>query len=144
MVPFLGSEAVATGAVTEYQLRTRYDPIFRNVYVPKGHELTPITKAVAAWLWSGRQATVTGISAAAVHGSSWIDAKLPAELNRASRDKAKGILLHSDALWDDEVCTVSGIPVTTPARTAYDLGRRGPLVTAVIRLDALMRVTSVP
>ena len=53
-------------------------------------------------------------------------------------------MLHSDALWDDEICTVSGIPVTTPARTAYDLGRRGPLVTAVIRLDALMRVTSVP
>lgn len=31
--------------------------------------------------------------------------------------------------------------MTTPARTAFDLGRRGGLATAVVRLDALMRAT---
>jgi len=51
-------------------------------------------------------------------------------------------LLHSDELADDEVVTANGIPATTPARTAYDLGRRRGLITAVIRLDALMQATN--
>lgn len=139
--PFVGTEALANGIVTGYQLRMRYDAVFRNVYVPTGHPLTPVEKAVAAWLWSGRQATVAGISAAALHGSLWIDAHLPAELNRASLDKTDGIVLHSDKLWDDETCLLRGIPVTTPARTAFDLGRRRGLMLAVIRLDALMQAT---
>ena len=139
--PFVGTEALANGIVTGYQLRTRYDAVFRNVYVPTGQPLTPFEKSVAAWLWSGRQATVAGISAAALHGSLWIDAHLPAELNRASLDKTDGIVLHSDKLWDDETCLLRGIPVTTPARTAFDLGRRRGLMLAVIRLDALMQAT---
>jgi very-short-patch-repair endonuclease len=139
--PFVGTEALANGIVTGYQLRTRYDAVFRNVYVPTGQPLTPVEKAVAAWLWSGRQATVAGISAAALHGSLWIDAHLPAELNRASLDKTDGIVLHSDKLSDDETCLLRGIPVTTPARTAFDLVRRRGLMLAVIRLDALMQAT---
>jgi hypothetical protein len=142
MAPFIGTEALAAGVVNRHDLRTRYDAMHRNVYVPKGHALTPVDKAVAAWLWSGRRATVAGVSAAALHGSRWIDPRLPAELNRPSRDKTDGIILHSDTLWDDESCLVTGIPVTTPARTAFDLGRRRGLTTAVIRLDALMNATN--
>lgn len=74
-------------------------------------------------------------------GSLWIDAKLPAELNQRSRHKTKGIVLHSDELGDDEVCIAGAVPATTPARTAFDLGRRNRLTPAVIRLDALMRAT---
>jgi hypothetical protein len=36
---------------------------------------------------------------------------------------------------------VDGMAVTTPARTAFDLGRRGRLEVAVIRLDALAHAT---
>jgi hypothetical protein len=118
-----------------------YDAVFRNVFVPRGQAITPVDKAIAAWLWSGRRATVAGLSAAALHGSVWIDADLPAELNQRHRHKTRGIVLHSDRLADDEVCVVGGIPVTTPARTAYDLGRRPGLEMAVIRLDALMQAT---
>jgi len=32
---FIGSDAVAAGALTEYELRRWYRPIFRDVYVPK-------------------------------------------------------------------------------------------------------------
>ncbi len=139
--PFLGTEAVAAGAVNRYQLAAHHDQLFRNVYIPKGHEPTPADKAVGAWLWSGRRATAAGLSAAALHGSKWIDAKLPAELNQRSRYKTAGIVLHSDALTADDICMVGDIPVTSPARTAYDLGRRSGLKTAVIRLDALMQAT---
>jgi hypothetical protein len=96
---------------------------------------------VAAWLWSGRAATVAGLSAAALHRAESIDCWLPAELNRRSRDKARGIILHSDTLEDDETCVRDGIRLTTPARTGFDLGRRKGLTTAVIRLDALMHAT---
>lgn len=139
--PFLGTEAVAVGAVNRYQLGTQYDQLYRNVYVPKGVTVAPADKAVDAWLWSGRRATVAGLSAAALHGTKWIDSTLPAELNRPSRYRTPCIVLRSDSLTHNEVCTINGIPVTTPPRTAYDLGRRRGTTTAVIRLDALMQAT---
>ena len=51
--------------------------------------------------------------------------------------------MHSDELFDDEISLVRGIPVTTAARTAFDLGRRYGLTLAVIRLDALIQATDV-
>lgn len=115
--------------------------IYRNVYLPNGEELTPVTRAVAGWLWSGRTATVAGLSAAALHGSRWLDARLPAELNRAAAAEADGIVIRRERLGADETCLVQGIPTTTVARTAFDIGRRKPLTTAVIRLDALANAT---
>jgi very-short-patch-repair endonuclease len=141
MHPFVGTEAVAAGTVNRYQLSTRYTAVHRNVYVPAGIELTAADKALAAWLWSDRRATAAGLSAAALHGSKWIDAKLPAELNHTSRHATRGIALHSDRLADDETCIANGIPATTPARTAFDIGRRRGLEVAVIRLDALIQAT---
>ncbi|AFP37990.1 hypothetical protein MSMEI_1517 [Mycolicibacterium smegmatis MC2 155] len=140
-MPFLGTEALAAGRVNRYQLRTRYDAVFRNVYVPRGTTLTPVDKAVAAWLWSGRRSTVMGLSASALHGSRWIDAGHPAELNQPSRSHPSGITIHSDTLADDEVCQLRGIRATTPERTAFDLGRRRGLTPAVIRVDALIQAT---
>ena len=141
--PFRGTDALAAGLVTRHRLRTDFEMVHRNVYIRHGQKLTPVTRAVAAWLWSGRTATVAGPSAAALHRAAWIDDWLPAELNRPSRDKAHGIILHSDTLDDDETCVRDGIRLTTPARTAYDLGRRKGLTTAVIRLDALIHATEV-
>ncbi|OCB12386.1 hypothetical protein A5717_16960 [Mycolicibacterium porcinum] len=138
---FSGGEAVAAGRLNRYQLRTRYHQVFRDVYVPRRVKLTPVDKAVAAWLWSGRRAVVAGLSAAALHGSKWIDAAHPAELNQSSQHRTAGILLHSDTLWDDETCRVGDIRVTTPHRTAFDLGRRKGLTTAVARVDALLQAT---
>ena len=139
--PFLGTEALAAGTVTDHRLRSSYVAVHRNVYVPRDAELTATDKAVAAWLFSRRRAVVAGMSAAALHGARWIDPKLPAELNRPGRDMVDGIVLHSDALTDDETCIVNGMAVTTPARTAFDIGRRRGLEVAVVRLDALMQAT---
>lgn len=138
--PFLATEALAAGLVTKRTLRSRNQQVYRNVYLPKGVTLTPILKARAAWLWSGRRATVAGLSAAALHRAKWIDPCLPAELIR-SESSTNGIVIHRTVLDSGEVCLVDGIPVTTPARTAFDLGRRKQLVDNVIRLDALANVT---
>jgi hypothetical protein len=139
--PFRGTDALAAKAITRHRLRTDFEMVHRNVYIRRGQKLTPVTRAVAAWLWSERTATVAGLSAAALHRAAWIDDWLPAELNRPSRDKARGIILHSDCLDDDETCVRDGIRMTTPARTAFDLGRRKGLTAAVIRLDALMHAS---
>lgn len=141
--PFRANEALAAGLVTRHRLRTEFEAVHRNIYVPKGQRLTPVTRAVAGWLWSGRAATVAGLSAAALYRTKWIDDWLPAELNRAGRDKARGIVVRSDTLAEDEVCVRNGISLTTAARTAFDLGRRMGLQTAVIRLDALAAATDV-
>lgn len=139
--PFLGTEALGAGTATRRTLRSQYQMIHRNVYLPRGQQLTPVTRAVAGWLWSGRHATVAGLSAAALHGSRWIDPGLPAELNRPAAGDVGGIVVHRERLCEDEVCLIRGMSVTSPARTAFDLGRRKGLATAVIRLDALANAT---
>jgi hypothetical protein len=139
--PFVGTEALAAGVVNRYQLATRYQAVFRNVYVPKGQVLTPADKACAAWLWSGCRATAVDLSAAALHGSKWIDPHLPAVLNQKSQHKTAGIVLQCQTLATEDITTVRGIPVTTPARTAFDMGRRYGRTMAVVRVDALMQAS---
>ncbi len=139
--PFLGAEALATGAVSERALRNRYDRIYRNVYMPNDAKLTATSRAVAAWLWADRDATVGGLSAAALRGSKWIDPHLPAELFRRNGKPVPGILIHRDELLEDEFESIQAISATTAARTAFDLGRRGSRIPAVVRVDALANAT---
>jgi hypothetical protein len=75
-----------------------------------------------------------------MHGSRWIDPALPAELIRVC-DPVDGIVVDRDRLACDELCVIDGMPTTTPARTAYDIGRRDTLTQAVVRLDALAAAT---
>lgn len=142
--PFVGSEALANGLVTRQQLRQHFRRIYRDVYIDPGSELDAPTKARAAWLYSRGKAVVSGLSAAAVHGSGWISADHDAELIWAEhRQKLGGLRIGFDELLPEESETVDGLVVTTAARTAYDLGRRRPFGTAVARLDALCRATGV-
>jgi hypothetical protein len=140
--PFVGTEALADGHVTRRSLQSRYRPVYRNVYVPRDHEVTAVSRAVAAWLWSERASTLAGLSAAALHGTRWIDPELPAELYRPNGKPVGGILIHRDELCADEMCVRRGIAATTPARTAFDLGCRKDLLSALIRVDALSNATN--
>ncbi len=139
--PFLGSEAVRRGELSAYQLHRRYRPIYRNVYVGKDATLTALTRARAAWLWSGGNATLTGLSAAAVLGTKWLNADDPAELSRPNRHAPRGIVVRSYDLDSREVSVVNGIRITSPERTAFDVGRILPWRKAVPVLDALANVT---
>jgi very-short-patch-repair endonuclease len=140
-LPFLGTEAIAAGVLTKHTLLNQHDRVYRNVYLQRDVEFSAATRAVAAWLWSERRATIGGLSAAALHGSKWIDADLPAELFRRNGKKADGILIHRDELLADEVTSIRGIGLTTPARTAFDLGRRRGRTLSLIRCDALANAT---
>ena len=112
------------------------------MYVPIGHELTAASRAVAAWLWSGREATLTDLGGRVARRPM----DRPTAFGRGLPSKwqpVDGIVIHRDELWDDEICTVRGIPATTPARTVLDLGRRKGLTSALIRVDALANRTNV-
>jgi hypothetical protein len=112
-----------------------------DVYIATNAEITAITRAKAAWLWSHRQGVVAGQSAAAMHGAKWVDNRRPAEVLWPNRRPPAGIHAWSDRLADDEVEVIDGILVTTPARTALDIARRYPLGKAVAAIDALARAT---
>ena len=42
--PSIGSEAVASGALTPYALRNRFVPIHRNVFIPHDAEVTAVAR----------------------------------------------------------------------------------------------------
>lgn len=69
----IGSEAMRSGIVSGYQLRTLYRTVYPDVYVPAFTDPTLRTRTVGAWLWSDKRAVVAGLAAAALHGSRWID-----------------------------------------------------------------------
>jgi hypothetical protein len=100
-----------------------------------------VRRARAAWLWSHRRGVLSSLSAAAAHGVKWIDSDAPAELIHGNRRPPTGIVVRSDMLGPGEANHVGDMPVTTPARTAFDLGRLLPETKGVQRIDALMNST---
>lgn len=52
--------------------------------------------------------------------------------------RRRGVLGYSGVLRDDEVDEVDGVLVTSPARTALDLGRLLPLLDGVAGIDAML------
>jgi len=125
-------------------MRSLYEAVYPGVYVPAGIELTARQRAEAAWLWSRRRAVVAGNSAAALLGAKWVSPALDAELAHDNRRSPPGITVHTDTLQDGEVLKVDGMLVTSPARTAFDIGRRTtPRLQAIQSLDALTNATDV-
>lgn len=139
--PFRGSEALASGALTRHSLRSRFVAVHPDVYVPAQANLTAVQRAYAAWLWSRRRGVITGQSASALHRAKWVDPRSPAQLLYEHRRPPAGIKTWSDRLADDETQVITGMPVTTPACTAFDLACRYPIGKAVAAIDALARAT---
>jgi very-short-patch-repair endonuclease len=140
-MPFIGSEALTRGALNRHQLRTRHRAVCPNVYVPKHVQLSLEERITAAWLWARREAIIAGLAAAALHGARWIDDDIAIELVYPNNRPPPGVLTRRDVLLDGELTAVAGLVVTTPERTAFDIGRREPHRVAVARLDALARAT---
>ena len=139
--PFLGQAAVRRGEVTARRLQKDYRAIYQNVYVPKRTPVTALTRARAAWLWARSDGVLVGLSAAAVHGTKWIEPDRPAEVNRLDRHSPSGLVVRSDRLVPADLCVIDGMTLTTPERTAFDLGRKLRGDDAVIYVDALTHAT---
>ncbi|GAT12395.1 hypothetical protein H7I77_08490 [Mycolicibacterium novocastrense] len=141
--PFRASEALDAGLLTFRELRRFHAGIYPGVWAPRGVELSAVDRARAAWLWSRRQGVLAGLSASALLGAKWVEPDAAAELVLSNRRSPPRITVHSDTLLPEEIVTRHQMPVTTPERSAFDLGRRLPLEEGVQRIDALMNATDI-
>jgi hypothetical protein len=139
--PFIGSEAMARGAVSRHQLRTQYYAVLPNVYLSRRIQPSLDQRITAAGLWSRGRGIFTGAAAAALHGAKWIPDGVPIELVYHNSRPPRGVLARRYTLLDGETQIIGGRVVTTPERTAFDVGRRGAIHSAVARLDALAAPT---
>lgn len=138
--PFRGSDAVDAGLVTEKQLRgPRFRRLFTGIYVAAGVEVDLALLARAAFLLVEERGVIGGHAAAELLGASCGPLDAPVEVVVPGRGPhhRPGLVVRQDRLSLDEITRVDGIAVTTALWTAFDLGRRPPLVEAVVAVDAL-------
>ncbi len=124
-------------------MRWNYTAVHPRIYLPKGTERTVLTNAAAAWLWTDRRGVIAGRAAAALHGARWVDASTPIEVITEHTRPRAGIIVREERIGAHEITEVCGLPVTTPARTALDIGRHLERKPAVVHLDALAAATGV-
>ena len=142
---FRGTTAIADGRLRRHDLRREYERLHRDVYAVAGTRLDARDKAVAAWQWNRGPGALSGWSAAAVLGVQWVPDDAPAELSRTQHVRSPpGIVVRKERLLDDEVIRFDGMLLTSPARTAYDLGRRLRGEDAVIAVDAICNTCAIP
>ena len=141
--PFLGSLAIADGLLTRADLRSgRFTPLFRDVFVEADVEVDLGVLSMGAHLFVPPDGALCGHSAAALLGARCSPPTAAAELiaPRGNVAKRRGLVVRQAALAPDEVWTVGPFRVTSPLRTAYDLGRRLEFGQAVAAVDALARI----
>jgi very-short-patch-repair endonuclease len=142
-VAFRGTAAVEAGLVTKDQLRgPRYRRPFPDTYVRADYRADLALRSRVAYRYVEGRGVLAGYSAAELLGASCGPADAPAEVlvpGGKQRDH-DGLIVHRDRIAPGEIAEVDGVRLTSPLRTAYDLGRRSDLVEAVVAVDALARV----
>jgi hypothetical protein len=142
-VPFRASTAISEGGVTRAMLRgpawRRLLPdVFVSADAPIDHRLW--CDAVALVLPSG--AAISGTSAAFLWGVNLLPSDAPVVVTMPRDQRMRPhprITVIRSPLPADDVVRFAGLPVTTPVRTAFDLGRRPPRTDAVVAVDAMLR-----
>ncbi|ANI41709.1 hypothetical protein [Mycolicibacterium vaccae] len=141
--PFLGQEAIAAGLLTRGALRWHHRKVLPGVYLPATARRDTLNMAYAAWLWTGREGVIAGLTAAALHGVKGVDVEAPIEVIAEPRRVQPGVIVRHERLGADEIRPYGQMRITTPARTAFDLARRLPRDDAVVLLDMLSAVTGI-
>ncbi len=144
---FLGSHAVAAGALTRAQLQSGlYRRLFQNVYADPGLPADHRLYARGAMLVMPADAVLGGRSAAA-----WFDAPFATGVDPVlvivGPDCAwrgpRGIRVHRTAVKAAEVITIDNaedvVRMTSPLRTAWEIGTLESLANAVALRDARVR-----
>ena len=143
---FLGRDAVARGLLTDKQLRsTAWIRLLRGVYadasLPPGFALQ--VRAAALVLPPG--AVLSGRTAAWLHGvGTAVDDGDPVQVcvpPPARWGPVAGLTIQHMALDPTEIVVRSGIPCTSPLRTAVDVARSGPAEETIPVLDPLLART---
>lgn len=140
---FRGSEALAAGLLTRGALRYNFRRLYPDIYIPVTAQPSLRDRTIGASLWSRGAGVIAGRAAAALHGVPWVDDSMPIEMIRRCPRPPRGIIVRNETIAADEITSIDGMSVTTPARTAFDLARHVARSPAVGYLDALARATGI-
>ncbi|GIJ47451.1 hypothetical protein Val02_43370 [Virgisporangium aliadipatigenens] len=142
--PFRGTLAVADGLLTARQLKgPTWRRLLPDVYVHRDAALDRLTLFHAAALLLPAGAALSHGSAAYLLGapdlgrSGAVHVTVPPPARLRGSD---GLIVHRCRLSTaaDDAIVFRGLPVTSPERTAFDLGRVPDPARAVIALDMLL------
>lgn len=140
VAPFAGSTApIGRGTMAG----PRYRRLARGAYWVAGEEVTHGRMIQAMLAVLPDDVVLRGWSAAWMWGLCWARDDDPVEvaMPHARRVRSRtGLQVSGEELGADEVVEREGVRVTTPARTAFDLGRRLAHDQAVAAMDALLRI----
>ncbi|WIM99449.1 DUF559 domain-containing protein [Actinoplanes oblitus] len=130
------------GLLSRNMLRGRaWQRLLPDVYVHRALPLDHQVWCAAVGLVLPRHAAIGGPSAAHLWGAGLLAPQSPVSVV-ASRDKwtyrHPRILTHHTRLCPEDLTELEGIAVTTPERTAFDLGRQSSRATALILIDAML------
>jgi hypothetical protein len=144
---FIGSHAIAEGAITRKQLRERsYRRLVQGVYADPGMPFDHRLRCQGVALLLPQGTAIGGHSAAAWHGAPFAAPHDPVTVLRPAGVEWKGprgTKVHRTELNTADVEGRDGVPVTSPLRTAWDVAALEPLATAVAALDAMVRAGTV-
>ncbi|MCW2683362.1 MAG: uncharacterized protein JWP33_1275, partial [Blastococcus sp.] len=144
---FIGSHAIAEGAITRKQLRLLgYRRLVQGVYADPGLGLDHRLRCTGVALLLPRGTAIGGHSAAAWHGAPFAGAADPVTVLRTADVRwagPRGVRVHRTVLAPGDVTVVDDVPVSSPLRTAWDVAALEPVGTAVAALDAMVRAGSV-
>jgi hypothetical protein len=138
-LPFRASTAIANGLLTEGMLRgPTWRRLFPDVYVSAATALDHRLWCDATALLLPDGAAIAGASAAYLWGVNLLPPDAPVTValppERRMRAHPRLAVIRSP-LPADDVARFAGLPVTTPVRTAFDLGRRPPRSEAVVAVE---------
>lgn len=142
--PLLGSAALSAGHLSAHRLRSGHRRLFPDVYLARDAPVVPDALVHGAVLWAPPGAVLGGLSAALLHRERWfapaavmqeIDVYMLGTPPTPDRVRLRRLRL---ALPVEQVCTIRGLPVTSPARTAIDVARwEDDDETAIAKIDAV-------
>lgn len=140
--PFRGSAAIRAGSLTWGRLRgPEFRRVLPDVYAPVSLRDDLAARSRAAHLLvCDRDGVLAGYSAALLLGADVAPLGAPAEVFVPHRHRSyPGLTVRCGSVRAEDLTEVDGCRVTSAVRTAWDLGRRLPLVESVVALDALCR-----
>ncbi|MGQ0625226.1 MAG: DUF559 domain-containing protein [Sporichthyaceae bacterium] len=141
--PFRREEALDLGMTSE-QLRSKcWLRLFPHVYLHRSQELTDEVRFEALRLAAPSDTAFTGLTAAWLFGL-WAPRpgqELPLEMaypTTRSPLRTPVVACRRLVVDEGEIESCSGVPVTTPERTCFDLMRRSARVQAVVWADSFL------
>ena len=144
---FRGSDVLRSGRLTRGQLRSSaWCRLFPDVYACTSLTVDHRLRARAVVRLLVPEAVLSGRSAAVLWdvdlaaADEDVECTVPLACRSGS---VRGVRVSRRALPPDEVTRRSGVLVTTPLRTALDLGRLDPVEEAVVGLDRFLRAGQV-